>query len=136
MVSSVEEQDIKMIDAIKQCVKEGYNQKDIVVLSCHAGGEFGVQDKYCSVLGKRTFNDKFSYGGEDKSKIALYHCLDFRGLESHVVVVTDIQGQESVFRANYLSGSRAKTRLLLIRVEDNDVRKAREIKIPKGLSFN
>ena len=83
----------------------------------------------------KSYNSIFSYGGEDSSKVAIYYCLDFRGQESPYVIVTDIQGNNSAFRANYLSGSRAKFRLVLIHVKDKIVLDAEKTKIPKKFTI-
>ena len=132
MVESEDKQDQKLCEVVNRTAKEGLAQENIVVLSCHAGGSDAVRKKYCSAQGSIIFNNMFSYGGEDIKKIAIYHVLDFRGLESPSVIVTDIQNQESVFRANYLSGSRAKCNLVFIRVEDESVRQARKTNVPEG----
>jgi hypothetical protein len=136
LVESQEKQDQKLLQVIKESEKEGHPRESIVVLSCLPEGGGAVRTKYCSPRGPATFNAMFSYGGEDRSKVAIFHALDFRGLESPFVIVTDIHDQEAIFRANYLSGSRAKFRLVLIRVEDQQIRTARESGIPKGLSFD
>jgi hypothetical protein len=135
-VASLIEQDTMVLQTIRQSVKAGHKQATIVVLSCLSDGPDAVRRKYCSQNGKATFCDMFSYGGKDPSKVAIFHALDFRGLESPLVVVTDVQDQESIFRASYLSGSRAKFMLVLIRVEDKQIREARESGIPEGLSFD
>ena len=128
IVDSQESQDRKLRDVIRQGEKEGHRRDDIVVISCHQGGSNAVRNKYCAALA--TFGGIFSYGGEDPSKVAIFHALDFRGLESPYVIVTDIQSQESVFRANYLAGSRAKCRLTMIRVDD---RQRGPSQVPKGV---
>lgn len=130
MVASIKDQDEKLCNLLKLSEKEGYARENIVVLSCHAYGRDAVINKYCSIQGAKDFNNRLSYAGEDVSKVAVYHTLDFRGLESLYVIVTDIQKQESIFRAHYLSGSRAKVRLVLIQVEDESIRKAREANVP------
>lgn len=132
MVSSLDEQNQELLKALKQALKDGYAQENIVVISCHSGGSSAVREKYCSFSGRNTWREKFSYGGKDSSKVAIYYSLDFRGLESPFVIVTDIQDQESIFRANYLAGSRAKFRLVLIRVKDQI---SREPDIPEELTF-
>ncbi len=134
LVASLVEQDQKLVQVIRRSEKEGFTRETIVVLSCLADGGDAVHSKYCSAKGANSFNAMFSYGGIDKRKIAIFHALDFRGLESPFVIVTDIQNQESIFRANYLAGSRAKVRLVLIRVEDKWVRDARESEVPEGWS--
>ena len=121
MVASLDEQDSKLCEILKQGAKEGIARENMVAISCHAGKREAVRDKYCSSQGAMKFGDLFSYGGEDANKIAIYHTLDFRGLEAPFVVVTDIQDQESIFRANYLAGSRAKVRLTLIRLKDKEI---------------
>ena len=134
LVSSVEEQDKKLLKIIEDEKKLGTKQEHLVVLSCEATGRTAVYDKYCSPQGINAFNGKFCYGRENCNEVAIYHCLDFRGLESPIVIVTDIQDQESVFRANYLAGSRAKYKLILIRIED-EIIDNEPVKTPKGLIF-
>jgi len=134
-VSTEEELNNKLIEITKRAIKDGFSTRDIVVISCDPNGRSSVYEKYCSPVGAKKYKDLFSYGGQDKEKIPLYHCLDFRGLESSYVLVTDIVGQEALFRASYLSGSRAKSRLAFLRVEDLAVRKAKESSIPNRMTF-
>jgi len=136
VASSIDEEDDMIRKALHQCGQEGWRTAKIVVISCAAGGRDAVRTKYCSAEGYRRFQQVFSYGGEDPGKVAVFHVLDFRGLESPCVIVTDVDGQESVFRANYLSGSRAKHRLVIIRIEDERAIQARRTGIPEGLTFD
>jgi len=136
VVDSRQEQDDKVLDILKRGERDKWKKDDIVVISCASGGAAAVREKYCSAKGIERFGGIFSYGIESVGKIRVFHALDFRGLESPFIVVTDIEGQESVFRANYLAGSRAKCRLVVIRVNDNTVRNAIGSDIPQGLSFD
>jgi len=135
LVDSTTMQDRKLHEIIDKCLKEGWTKSSLVVLSCLVGGRTAVLEKYCAPTSVANYRELFSYGGEDPNKVAIYYSLDFRGLEAPVVIVSDIHDQESIYRAHYISGSRAKCKLVLIRVEDAVAIRARESEIPDGLSF-
>ena len=133
VLESEDKQDRKLVDIIKGWIREGYQHQNIVIISCHAKGKEAVRSKYCSAKSDKLFNGLFQYGIKGEDKIAVYHVLDFRGLESELVIVTDIHGeQESPFRATYLAGSRAKFRLVMLRVNERPQKKSN---IRKGQVF-
>ena len=112
------EHDEKLSETFSRYYSRGYPEPKIVLISCLSGGRDAVQKKYCTEESSFTMGGRaFKYGVNYDSAPRVIWVNDFRGLEADIVIVSDITGEESSFRAHYMSATRAKIELTVIHID-------------------
>jgi hypothetical protein len=112
--------DQKLKDVISGHLSKGFLVKSIVVVSCLSGGRESVRSKYCNSKDSPLALWNPVYGNMGNNQLSVSSVDDFRGLESEIVVVTDVS-EDNTFRANYMAATRAKVVLSIIHQTPNTV---------------
>jgi|GEM_PF-4693696 len=114
-VYSETEHDLALSEVLAEYSAKDYKESKITLISCLPGGREAVQQKYCSEDCEFTLGEEaFTYNAISESAPQVAWVNDFKGLESEIVIVADVRGTDSSFRASYMAATRAKIELTII----------------------